>query len=688
MSKQPEDLAPASALERLSRVTVFLSAFVALAFEAWLGAQEWAPLMQVTALAFVVTLIVGRRSATAAWILVLVAAYIHPAIFIATLGRHLPAYQVIWLAALFGAIVARADGTEWAFPALWKLPLAYWALIIVLVWPVVVARETDFRWSTMAEPHISNSGLGGPPAAVTLLVLNVALTQLLGLLSFDSFFRTFGTADGKRFKRVVIVPLAVSLLLGAGLALYQGLFDISWLSGHHWPSLQRAAGGLVDGDGFGTLAGFWSGTALTLANSSVAGLLMGGAGTAILWGGLWATGSRMALLAGGISMAFTVAYGLRVRRVRRIFLLLLFLACTFGALAARGKIQWSTDSPLRRTLESLPALSCTSLLKFAQTDLFDRDAPYGSASIVMLEQFPITGVGVGGFYQLFPDYAYVLVGVRHQFDNAQSWYRHQLAELGIVGSLGWLWWVCTFGWLLVTRRVDENSQFEAGVVKGALVAIAVVSLVAMPTQLAPITLTVWVFAFWYLSLTKEVPNGLPPARWTRGWVPWLIVWLVAIGFVADTYRIGRTTLRPPYRALFADWTYARGFYDLQNPEGREPFRWTSDNAVFVFPTTAHYLKLTFSVQHPDVAVRPVDVRIWRKDQRIVSVTVQDEMPVTWYVRVPTDHPDHPRMMLETWVSRTWRPSDYGQKDDARELGLKVADWTFVNEPPPGAGIIN
>ena len=383
----------ASALERLSRVAVLLSVFVALAFEAWLGAREWAPLMRVTALAFVVTLLVARWSAAAAWILVLVAAYIHPAIFIATLGRHLPAYQVIWLAALFGAIVARADRAQWAVPALWKLPLAYWALTVALVWPIVVARETDFRWATMALTHISNSGRGGPPAIVTLMVLNVALTHLLGILSFDSFFSTFGTIDGRRFKRVVIVPLGVSLLLGAGLALYQGLVDIFWLSGHQWPSAQRAAGGLLDGDGFGTLAGFWSGTALTLANSSVAGLLISSVGTAIVWGGLWATGSRMALLAGVISVTFTVAYGLRVRRVRRMFLLLLFLAGTGVALTALGRVQWSTQNPLSRTLESLPRLSHAPLLDFAKYELFDRGAPYGSASIAMLEQFPITGVG-------------------------------------------------------------------------------------------------------------------------------------------------------------------------------------------------------------------------------------------------------------------------------------------------------
>jgi len=286
-----------------------------------------------------------------------------------------------------------------------------------------------------------------------------------------------------------------------------------------------------------------------------------------------------------------------------MFLLLLFLACTGVALTALGRVQWSTQNPLSRTLESLPRLSHAPLLDFAKYELFDRGAPYGSASIAMLKQFPIAGVGVGGFYQLFPDYAYVLTGRRADFDNAQSWYRHQLAEFGVVGSLGWLWWVGTFGWLLVTSRVDENNQFEAGVVKGALVAMAVVSLVSMPTQLTPVALTVWVFAFWYLSLSKKVPNRLPLDRWTRGWMPWLIVWLVAIGFVADTYRIGRTTLRPPYRALFADWTYVRGFYDLENPKESEPFRWTSDSAVFVFPTKGHYLKLTFQVHHPDVAAR-------------------------------------------------------------------------------------
>ncbi|MEP7309494.1 MAG: hypothetical protein ABJA98_28650 [Acidobacteriota bacterium] len=57
--------------------------------------------------------------------------------------------------------------------------------------------------------------------------------------------------------------------------------------------------------------------------------------------------------------------------------------------------------------------------------------------------------------------------------------------------------------------------------------------------------------------------------------------------------------------------------------------------------------------------------------------------MTVYVRVAAGLE---RIMLETWVSRTWTPRDHGQAD-TRMLGLAVDDWTFVLMPPPGAVII-
>ena len=38
-------------------------------------------------------------------------------------------------------------------------------------------------------------------------------------------------------------------------------------------------------------------------------------------------------------------------------------------------------------------------------------------------------------------------------------------------------------------------------------------------------------------------------------------------------------------------------------------------------------------------------------------------------------PGKTHMLIETSIDRTWRPSDYGRRDD-RELGLSVRDWTW------------
>jgi hypothetical protein len=38
-------------------------------------------------------------------------------------------------------------------------------------------------------------------------------------------------------------------------------------------------------------------------------------------------------------------------------------------------------------------------------------------------------------------------------------------------------------------------------------------------------------------------------------------------------------------------------------------------------------------------------------------------------------PGQKNLVLETWISRTWRPSDYG-RGDRRQLGLSVRDWVW------------
>ena len=642
----------------------------------------------MTPLAFAAAFAIARKSLRAAYALVFGLAYILPVVFQAALGRFVLENQVPWLAAVFGVIAAQGGWTRWRLPSCWKLPLVYWALALAVVWPVLIAREADFHWLTMAGVvHINNTRAGAPPPVIAVMILNVALTYMLGILLFDGCFATFEASGEQAFRRIVVMPLAISFLLGAVVSEYQAFVDIKWLSAHAWPALGRAAGGLVDGDASGALAGFWSAPTWALAAASAAGFGIGGAAAAIAWAVVWASGSRMALLAGAIATAGVFVSAARSSRGRLPAIAAFAVACLAAGAIVLGHGFGSIDDPLHRTLSSLPSLSRQSLIDFVRIDLFDRHAPYGTASIAMVRQFPVTGVGVGNFYSLFADYAFSLAEARGDFDNAQSWYRHQLAELGIVGSLGWIWWVVVFGWLLVVTRGDVEHRFQAGALKSALVAVAVVSLVSMPTQVIPVSLTVWVFAFWYLSLARAVPQRPSWDRWVQRPMPWVALWMVAAVFLVETYRVARTEMRPPLRALAFDWDYRRGWHRPETAEGGASFRWTAeDEAVAVLPATGRYLKLTFWVNHPDVERNPVRVTISGMNREFGGLELHDTRPVTWYIRVPTEPvvpAGHRRMMIEARVSRMWRPSSVGIKDP-RDLGVAVADWTFADQPPPGA----
>ena len=666
------------------------SAAGALVLETRFAAKEWGPFAWLTPLAVVAAWILTRRSVRIGYATVFGVAYVYPVLFQATRGRFLLTDQVVWLATLLGTVIACSDWRGWAFPDRWKIPLVYWALVVGLVWPVVVYREADFHWFTMAGVvHIPNSGLGSPPPAVAVMVLNVSLTYLLGILTFDSFFHTFAGRNRDAFRCFVVPPLVVSFLLGAALSQYQAFVNLAWLSDHQWPVTGRAAGGLLDGDASGALAGFWTAPAWALAGLNPAGFGVGAAAMAIAWAVIWASGSRMALVAGAIGTIGAGISAARMKRARLPVLAAVIICVTVGFAVLRHGYG-SIDDPLHRALGSMPSLTRQSLTQFARVELFDRHAPYGSASVAMLKRFPVTGVGVGTFYFLFPDYAFVIADVRSPYDNAQSWYRHQFAELGLVGSVGWVWWVVGLAWLLITTRGENAHRFHAGVLKAALVAIATVSMVSMPTQVIPVSLTVWVFVFWYLTLSTDPPARVPWGRWLRQPLPWILIWATALSFVAASYWVGRTQLRPPFRAVFADWDYYRGWYPVETRADGLSFRWTAeDEAVAVFPARGRYVKLTFWVSHPDVAERPVDVTFSGQRGAIGSVRLHDSSPVTWYVRVPV-LPVAPagfaRMMIQTDVSRTWRPSAYG-KDDPRTLGVAIADWTIVDQPPRGATVL-
>ena len=167
------------------------------------------------------------------------------------------------------------------------------------------------------------------------------------------------------------------------------------------------------------------------------------------------------------------------------------------------------------------------------TSLWDRDA-YGSASTRAIRDTPLFGVGVGAFTLLSMDYVRAAGGPEVPFDNAQNWFRHQLAELGVVGCAGWILWIVLFAGTLIRGRAEAGNAMPAASLKGALLGLTAASMLGVPSLSPAITLTFWTFAFWYLRLLvdREEQESKTCRLFERRGAGWVFVTAVVVAYAA------------------------------------------------------------------------------------------------------------------------------------------------------------
>ena len=675
-------------MEYATKRLVIVSMAAAIALETLIMARSWPELLPLTLGAFVLAAAVSLAFDAVGAAAVLLFAYLMPALIVAVHGKLLLYYGTIWSAAFLGAMVPRSVRSEWAFPGRWKAPLVLWAISIALTWPVVALREFDFTSALWNYTHLASSMVGGPPALAASWVADVAVTLGLGILWFDWLFLAF-SHDEPRFRRRILGALAGSWAIATAAGIYQLFGDMSFLNRGLFGALGRASGTMLDANPFGVIAAAW-GPALVAAawlttNRTLRVLAL--CGLLASWLGLWASAGRTAFGTGFIGFAFLVyaIWSTRDQHVSRRTRTMLAGAGVVAAICVTLAVVLlpATSGPLPRLRSTAPALSAPSVVAFGK-EMWNRNG-YGMVATHLIREFPFFGVGLGAFHLVVPDYHFLLTRTVIPPDNAQNWYRHQLVEDGFVGSVGWMLWVATFAWFVLSARVPPSVKFPATLVKGTLVALGVVSLVGMPTQNIAVAITLWTFAFWYWLLAgtpgragHDPQQG--PAR--LGLVTWAVIWAIVAVSVSGTAYAARDRLRVPQRAVTAAWPYFYGFSDMEPmlDLARHSTVWAKRRAVAVLAPSTRWVKLTVSVDALNIAKGPVDVKVWCDTALILSARLSTVLPTTRYVAV---RDGQTRMLVETWVSGSVRPADYGLSD-TRELGLRV-EWDFVDGPPAGQG---
>ena len=644
-------------------------------------AVEWPLLPWVSLVALVGSYLAGRRfgdRVASGW---LGLTYLAPGLAVLGLGDFRLWDLTPWFAGLVGAMIATADPTRWHLPASWRAPLVCWGLVVAVSWPVVWLRELDFAPSIVAVADVANNGVGVSPGIGLLWVYGVVVTHGVGLILLDWFFAVFGREASARFQRVVVLPLGLGWCGAWAVGMYQSTIDPAFLNAGFWAVLRRASGTLMDANPFGMVAALWGAIGLALVfgrRGTARGPL--NAGTVLLavvvllasWSGLWSSGSRSAFGAGVVILGFALWHGVRaIAHLRRRSLLVVGVAVPLlvGVVWVAAASSSLMVGPWERLADQRPSASVVSIRAVA-AELWDRNW-YGTTAVQIISDSPYVGVGVGAFRLVVPDVSHELGHGRLEPDNAQNWFRHQLAEFGLLGSVGWLVWVALFLRLLVVGRARDGEAMSSGLVRGALVALGLASLVGIPSQNAAVTVTLWVLVFWYAGLVQP-PDG-PAPRWLDRPATWAAVWVIALVYVAGLTYVSWVDLRVPFRAQRADWDYAYGFYEPDAAGTPDEFRWASRRALAVVPLTDRWIEVTAWTHHPDVRERPVDLTVWVDGAPLIESRRDGGEPISATVRIPDGQR---RVVIETEVDRTWRPSDHGEAD-TRELGPGVR-WRFID----------
>ena len=653
-----------------AKLVLLISLVAAGALNLWLAAREWPALPFLTLGIVLLTYVLARRWSGAVTFTLAVATSVAPAAFAFCRGRFLLSDLTLWLAAVVTLVVATSRPLRWHLPGRWIWPLAVWALVAGVSWPVVVAREAELSMTLLYEGGIPSSGGGGTPADTVLWITHVVLVLGAGLLWFDWLFGRYPAGREAPFAREVLAGFGAGWVVAGLVAVYQVSVDFEFLNMGHWAYQRRAAGTLMDANPYGLVAAV-SGPAIAAAMWPPTVPRRAIAVTAALglsWFGLWASGSRSALLAGAVA---TVALGYQLWRVRPALLRArrgVAMAVLCGVILSAGALATSAervDTPLARLVRLGPAdrADVGGWLRY----LWARES-YGTVAIQMVRDSPLVGIGVGSYHMLAPDYAQALTGTRLPPDNAQNWARHQLAELGVLGGLGPIVFAGFLAWLVVTARAAPGREPQAGILRGTLIAFGLVSLVGVPTLNTSVVFMFWLLAFWY---TRQIDPGALAGR-APGRAAWMAGFVLVVVYTAGLAAVSVAELRVPHRAVLGEWDLEYGFYEPESSAAYGEYRWTQRTSVSVLPAGTQRIGLTLWVHHPDASDRPVRLQVWRDAELVVDVMRSDATPVVTDVTIPDDAR---RFMLSTAVDRTWRPADTGA-EDSRELGMAVA-WRHL-----------
>jgi O-antigen ligase len=593
---------------------------------------------------------------------------------------HAPTALVLFLFFLLGWLMHHSfSEAKFVFYPLLSRPLFLLFLIIIISGIVTFLRWANFF--PFLSPKIYDWVVNVNGVRSGGAIMSSVFNTLNYLTGFLFLFLLVNSLKSKKILKRIFLVLAFSTLLSLLFALVQKFHSIGLGNTSFWTQLHRLNGTFKDPNSLGAylsallpllVVGF-----LYIQTRYKPAFLILIILALIIFP---SSGSRSAFLALCVAMLTLLMMFLLVSKkeknrqlyIAEVFLFLVVISLFAFVLSKQSNL----STRLGQSLNSLEAPSSLSTIFTGKVELW-------RVSLCMLKDFPLTGVGLGGFIIELPNYGrqmgFDVFGV--YTDSAENYLLQAASELGLIGLF-------LFLWLFYKIAGEIRGSFKSGgagskdrlILLGLIAGLVSLSINSLfHSYIGSFEIQ---YLFWLLVTMALIwPEGAreftsaPSSRKFKT----LAVAVVALFGTVQVWTSARI-LSLERRTQMFGWDQNCGLYETEKDKRALSFHWAKKDAAITIHKSGDILVLPILASHPDIEIHPVNVKIFdvrpnlRKKNLIKEIVLKEKKWVDFEYPISKLQGDKIILLMET--DRDWQPWKILAVPDNRRLAIALGEEWF------------
>jgi O-antigen ligase len=593
---------------------------------------------------------------------------------------HAPTALVLFLAFTFGWLVNKA-----LKPSLRIIPHPVFRPVFVFAAIVLVSGVVTFlryaNFFPLLTPAVRELVVNANGVRAGGALMSTVFNTLNYLSGFLFFFILMNELKSEAFLRKIMAVLAGSFGISILFSLVQRFVSAELGNTAFWVRLGRLNATFKDPNSFGAFVAAFLPLLLAMSLSTRGrrrGLFLALALLALFV--FPSSGSRSGLIGLLVSvLVFFLLLWLRIESGQRKKLAVFpALAVLFFLLIFSFSI-FSTDLSLFKRFEK----------RIDVAEFFNRRLEFWGVASFMIGDYPLTGVGAGGFIIELPNFSRQLKLPFRWTDSAGNYLFQVGAEFGFVGLLLALWLFTEIirgmwsGWRKIPAR-EPPPFFLLGAFAGT-VSLLVNFLFHTYIGSFEVHYLFWLLVAVILRSSRLERTDEASVRPTPKFIAACLAGVALFGLVHLWNSTHSLSLKERTRVF--GWDQNFGLYKRERDIRRFYFCWTQKSAGITVDNRGGVLVVPLLASHPDIERNPVTVRVsitdpvFQSRRPLQEIILRESRWVDFELDLSSLPGEKTHLLFE--VERTWQPLKHSGQSDPRHLGIALGEvWSRFPDAVP------